>query len=69
MISPDYRLLIGSLEGKEKGDLDAGDCIDDVLAAYEWVVGGELEKVLGEEGKEVKVDTKRISAVGFSIGE
>lgn len=61
--------MIGSLEGKEKGDLDAGDCIDDVLEAYEWVVGGELEKALEKDGKKMKVDTTRISAVGFSIGE
>ncbi|KAL7410323.1 Alpha/Beta hydrolase protein [Mrakia frigida] len=70
LIAPDYRLLVGGgRTGKAGGGADIADSLRDIVSAYEWSFGGELEKALEGAGvKGVKLDSSRVSLVGFSAG-
>ncbi|KAL7410352.1 Alpha/Beta hydrolase protein [Mrakia frigida] len=68
VVAPNYRLLVGGGDGGEQG-LDAGDVLEDVLRAYEWVVGGSLEKKLKRRGEvDARLDLERVAVVGMSAG-
>lgn len=81
VVAPNYRLLVGGLAKESDGGtkverdglrgVDLGASLDDVLRAYEWSVGGELDRVLrdGHEGMNLKVDLAKVVVVGMSAGE
>lgn len=52
MVTPEYRLLVSQDGGT------AEDCLDDVLAAYNWVW-----QELGNQ-----INARKVAAVGFSAG-
>lgn len=71
VVAPNHRLLVGGGKtGEAGGGADIGDYLRDIVSAYEWSLGGELENALKDAGvKGIKLDASKDSLVGFSAGE